>query len=411
MTELTVLSVIGTRPEAIKMAPVLRELARHHPAVRAITCLTGQHRQMIEPLLAAFEIRPDYDLQVMQEAHTLSRLTAALLEKLDPILSGTKPDWVLAQGDTTSVMAAGLAAFYHRIPFGHVEAGLRTGDKFAPFPEELNRRIADLTADAWFAPTPRARDCLLREGCDPARVHLTGNTVVDSLLWIGSRPHGWEGGPFPFLAGTDRLVLVTAHRRESFGPPLEAVWTAVRDLAIAYRDEGVRFICPVHLNPEAARPVRTLMRGLDNVLLVEPLAYGLMVQVMKRASLILTDSGGIQEEAPTFGVPVLVLRDTTERPEGVEAGLARLVGTDRNRIIAAARQLLDQPASARKAAAGNNPYGDGQAAARIVAVLRANGRSGRENPAVPSRLPQGSGSGHAGKAHEKSGLGRAPDVP
>ncbi len=318
------------------MAPVIAELAKHAGSVRSLTCVTGQHRQMLDPVLSLFGINPDYDLALMRPGQSLARLTASLFEGLDGVLRDAKPDWVLAQGDTATALVAGLVAYYHQCRFGHVEAGLRTGDKFRPFPEEMNRKLADTVADALFVPTPRARDWLLREGCDAGRIHLTGNTVIDALLEIAARPFEWEKSRLASLANGARLVLITAHRRESFGRPLWEMCEAIRELAAGYRQAGVQFVYPVHLNPRVKQPVHERLMGLENVTLVEPLDYVSMVHLMKRASVILTDSGGIQEEAPSFGVPVLILRDTTERPEGVEAGVARLVGTRRQRIVATA---------------------------------------------------------------------------
>lgn len=360
----TILSVIGTRPEAVKMAPIVQALARQPQRVLSIVCVTGQHREQLDQVLHAFDIVPDYDLNLMQPNQSLSTLTARLLEGLSAVAGEVRPDWVLAQGDTTTVMVAGLVAYYQRLRFGHVEAGLRTGDKFQPFPEEINRRMADLLADACFAPTETARAALLAEGIDPARVFVTGNTVVDALQTMAERPY--RGDALPIFEVGERVVLVTAHRRESFGAPLRSILQGVRALALRY--PTLRFVYPVHLNPNVQAPAREILSGLDNVHLLPPLEYPALVHLMQRAVIILTDSGGIQEEAPAFGVPLLVLRDKTERPEGIAAGVARLVGTDAARIEAEAARLLDDEA-ARQAMRAANPYGDGQAAARIVAHL------------------------------------------
>jgi len=365
---LTVLSIIGTRPEAIKMAPVVKELQLRPAAVHSVVCATSQHRQMLDQVLELFRIRVDHDLNLMQPNQTLSRLTGLLFEGLDRVVTEVKPDWVLAQGDTTTVMVASLVAFYHRIRFGHVEAGLRTGDLRHPFPEELNRRIADMVAEAYFAPTERARQALIGEGVSDGRIFVTGNTGIDALLDVVSRPFDWTGTPLA-LQTVNRIVLITAHRRESFGRSLEAICGAISELAARYAGDGILFVYPVHLNPNVRRPVNQMLGGLPNVLLCDPLDYSCLVHVMKRATLILTDSGGIQEEAPSFGVPVLVLRDKTERPEAVEAGMARLVGTSRHRIVTEAARLLDGARPEHLAPAIRNPYGDGQAAARIVAAL------------------------------------------
>jgi UDP-N-acetylglucosamine 2-epimerase len=331
---LTILSVFGTRPEAIKMAPVIRELARHPGEIRSVICSVGQHREMLNQVLPLFGIRLDHDLDVMQPDQSLSQLTAALFTGLVRVVVEEQPDWVLAQGDTTSVFVASMVAYYRRVRFGHVEAGLRTGDKHRPFPEEINRRIADLVSDLHFAPTERARQALLREGCREADVHVTGNTVVDALNDVVARPYDWESGPLAAIPRKEKLVLITAHRRESFGEPFRELCLAIRDLSRRFQDEDVQFVYPVHLNPNVRKPVNDILSGLGNVSLVEPLDYLSLVQLLKRSTVILTDSGGIQEEGVGLRVPVLVMRETTERPEGVEAGAARLVGTRRERIFA-----------------------------------------------------------------------------
>ncbi|MGH7140720.1 MAG: non-hydrolyzing UDP-N-acetylglucosamine 2-epimerase, partial [Pirellulales bacterium] len=288
---------------------------------------------------------------------------------LDQVVAETNPDWVLAQGDTTTVFAAAVVAFYRKVRFGHVEAGLRTGDKHRPFPEEINRRLADVVSDTYFAPTERARRTLLAEGCRAEDVYVTGNTVIDALLQIVARDYSWNDGPLAALPNDQRLVLVTAHRRDSFGAPFRDLCLAIRELSERFAGEGVHFVYPVHLNPNVRGPVRELLRGRANLTLLEPLDYFSLVHLMKRSALILTDSGGIQEEAPSLHVPVLVMRETTERPEGIEAGVARLVGTDRARIVREATRLLEDPAAHQAMAGGGSPYGDGRAAQRIVQVL------------------------------------------
>lgn len=365
-----VLCVFGTRPEAIKMAPVVRELQKRAGRIVAKVCVTAQHRTMLDQVLELFEIQPDYDLQVMQENQSLSYITAQVLRELEQVLSVEQPDWVLVQGDTTTTMAASLAAYYQRMKIGHVEAGLRTRNKFHPFPEEINRRIADVLADLCFAPTAAARQNLKSEGVPDSAIRVTGNTVIDALSWVRDRirhrPPVLPSGLLEWL-GDRRMVLVTGHRRESFGAPFEAICLALRDLAEQFAK--VRFIYPVHLNPNVQDPVRRILGGMPNVHLIDPLPYGAFVWLMERASVILTDSGGVQEEAPSLGKPVLVMRETTERPEGIEAGGVRLVKTDRQQIVKETMHLLQDPAHYEAMAAVRNPYGDGQAAGRIVEAL------------------------------------------
>jgi UDP-N-acetylglucosamine 2-epimerase (non-hydrolysing) len=366
---LTVLNVFGTRPEAIKMAPVIKELGKHRACVRSLVCSVAQHREMLDQVLKVFQIEPDYDLNLMQPDQSLSQLTANLFAGLDPVVSEVKPDWILAQGDTTTVFVAAMVAFYHGIAFGHVEAGLRTGDKLRPFPEEINRRLADLVATVYFAPTENARQALLREGCSERDIYVTGNTVVDALNDVAAREYDWQSGPLSGLPVDKRLVLITAHRRESFGDPFRELCFAIRELAHTFANDGVHFVYPVHLNPHVRQPVNDILSGLPNVSLIEPLDYLSLVHLMKQSTLILTDSGGIQEEAPSLQVPVLVMRDTTERPEGIETGVVRLVGTQRSRIATEGEKLLRDPIAHAAMATGANPYGDGKAAKRIVSVL------------------------------------------
>ncbi|MCS7011436.1 MAG: UDP-N-acetylglucosamine 2-epimerase (non-hydrolyzing) [Anaerolineales bacterium] len=365
-----VLSVFGTRPEAIKMAPVVRRLAQT-PGVESLVCVTAQHRQMLDQVLQLFEIKPDFDLNLMQPDQALAELTAAVFTHLDPVIRQTKPDWILAQGDTTTVMATSLLAYYHRVRFGHVEAGLRTGDKWQPFPEEINRRVAGVVADLHFAPTEWARQNLRRENIPDTNIRVTGNPVIDALQWVARQPYDisdLQRLGIPAEALRRRILLVTAHRRENFGRPLENICAALLDLAKSYRDD-IHLIYPVHLNPNVQEPVYRRLSGVPNITLTPPLEYLPLVQILKRATLVLTDSGGLQEEAPGLGVPVLVLRAVTERPEGVEAGTVRLVGTEQEAILAAARMLLDSEEERQKMARAVNPYGDGHAAERIVAAL------------------------------------------
>ncbi len=351
--------VVGTRPEAIKMAPVIRCL-RKEAGSETLLCATAQHREMLDQVLALFALEPDIDLDLMRPDQTPNELASRALAALDAVIARERPDWLLVQGDTTTAMCAAIAAFHRRVKVGHVEAGLRTGDFQHPFPEEMNRRVVDLISDANFAPTRRAAKALADEDVPDSKIFLTGNTVVDALQEIV----GGEGE-----TPEEDLVLITAHRRESFGPPLEGVVRAIGRLARAL--PATRFVHVIHPNPNVASVVRR-NEGLPNVTLVEPLDYLALVRLMRRARLILTDSGGIQEEAPTFHKPVLVLREKTERPEGVEAGLAELVGTDEERIFDRARTLLSDAAARRRMAGRANPYGDGRAAERIAAIL--NGR-------------------------------------
>jgi UDP-N-acetylglucosamine 2-epimerase len=369
----TVLSVIGTRPEAIKMAPVIEELRRHPQYIRSVVCSVGQHRQMLDQALQLFRIVPDYDLNLMQHNQTLSQLTASLFSSLDGVFQEAKPDWVLAQGDTTTVFVTAMTTFYYGARFGHVEAGLRTGDKRQPFPEEVNRRIADIVADVYFAPTAVARQALLDEGCPDGDIHVTGNTVIDALYDVAGREYHWESGPLARIPQDRRLVLITAHRRESFGEPFRELCLAIRDLARTFAHDDLHFVYPVHLNPNVREPVNAILSKVPNLSLIEPLDYLSLVHLMKRSVLVLTDSGGIQEEAPGLHVPVLVMRETTERPEGFATGLVRLVGTDRHRIVAAAEQILRGPGVVRSTLGAVSPYGDGRAAARIVSVLLERG--------------------------------------
>jgi UDP-N-acetylglucosamine 2-epimerase (non-hydrolysing) len=360
----TVLSVFGTRPEAIKMAPVLKALGRESE-LRSLVCVTAQHRQMLDQVLSLFGIVPDHDLDLMREGQTLTEITVGALTRLEPYLAEVKPDFLLVQGDTTTTMAASLAAFYRKIPVGHVEAGLRTHDNLYPYPEEVNRRITSVVAGRHFAPTRRARENLLREGVSEGSVVVTGNTVIDALLEVvAMTPSRLPALP---LRGK-RLVLLTAHRRENFGEPMREIFAAVGDLTKRYADVDV--VYPVHPNPHVAGPAREALGSVAGVHLIEPLEYKAFCDLMAASHLILTDSGGIQEEAPSLKKPVLVLRDETERPEAVEAGVVKLVGPHREKIVGEASRLLDDPKAYAQMATGTNPYGDGKAAERIVAMLR-----------------------------------------
>jgi UDP-N-acetylglucosamine 2-epimerase (non-hydrolysing) len=359
---LEILAVYGTRPEAIKMAPVIEALKRRPDAFSVRVCTTGQHREMLDQVQEIFGLRPDLDLNLMRHDQTLNGLAASALEAVDRVLTEARPDWLLVQGDTTTAMTAALAAFHCGVRIGHVEAGLRTGDLQRPFPEEANRRVIDLLADALFAPTERSRDTLLAEGCDERRVHVVGNTVVDALATLAPGPEAMDSDQ------PERPeVLITVHRRESFGEPLRGIFTALRRLAESFPE--VLWIYPVHRNPNVRGPAFEILGGLPNLELRDPLDYRELVALLARCRFALTDSGGIQEEAPALGKPVLVLRDTTERPEGVDAGVARLAGTDPERIFTEASRLLTDRSAYLAMARAVNPYGDGRASERIAAIL------------------------------------------
>lgn len=360
---LTILCVIGTRPEVIKMAPVILAL-KQAPWADVRVLATAQHREMLDEALSIFGISPDIDLNIMRPGQALPDLTTRLLTALDKVMADEAPGVVLAQGDTTTVLASALAAFYRRIPFCHVEAGLRTGDFDNPFPEEMNRTLAGHLARLHFAPTERARANLLKEGIPAERIFVTGNTVIDALLSVAARDTRLNMS----IPAGKRIVLLTAHRRENFGTPLEEVFGAVQ--VLAERHPELQFVYPVHPNPQVAEPARRRLGNMAGVSLCPPLDYLQLVALMKQAWLILTDSGGLQEETPALGKPVLVLRDETERPEAVEAGVAKLVGAHRDTIISAVEQLLTDSDSYRSMARGVSPYGDGQAAARIVDILQ-----------------------------------------
>jgi len=366
-----VVAVFGTRPEAVKMAPVVQALAGT-PNVDAKVVVTAQHRQMLDQVLDLFGIVPDVDLNLMRPNQSLAQLSADIFTNLDPVLADLQPDWVLVQGDTTTVMATALLCYYNRIRIGHVEAGLRTHDRWQPFPEEINRRVASVVADLHLAPTEHSRKNLLREGVEDWRVVVTGNPVIDALNEIASRPAPPEVRDLlkahNIRPGGRELVLVTAHRRENFGRPLEEICGALQRLAARYEDR-VHILYPVHLNPNVQEPVYRLLGGVANITLLPPIDYLPLVHLLGSAKIVLTDSGGIQEEATGLGVPTLVLRQTTERPEGVEAGVLKLVGTDAETILNESVRLLEDTAAYQAMAQAANPFGDGQAAGRIVKAL------------------------------------------
>ena len=366
-----VLTIFGTRPEAVKMAPVIAALKKS-AQIETRVCITAQHRQMLDQVLNLFDIRPDIDLDLMRPNQSLSELTANIFISLDPVLKREQPDWVLVQGDTTTVMATALVCYYNHIRVGHVEAGLRTHDKWQPFPEEINRRVAGVVADLHFAPTERSRQNLLNEGVPDRAILVTGNPVIDALNEIVRRPAPPETqalldqlGIYP---GGKQLILITAHRRENFGQPLEDICRALLTLAESY-PQRLELVYPVHLNPNVQDTVKKLLGHTPNITLLDPLEYLPLVHLMKNSTLVLTDSGGIQEEATSLGKPALVLRNVTERPEGVEAGVLKLVGTDPQLIVSEARCLLEDPAAYQAMANARNPFGDGHAAEHIVQAI------------------------------------------
>jgi UDP-N-acetylglucosamine 2-epimerase (non-hydrolysing) len=380
--------VMGTRPEGIKLAPVVAALARRG-VFKPIIVSTGQHREMLAQALELFELVPHFDLGVMSPGQTLYDVTCRTLERLRPILTDVVPEWIVVQGDTTTALAAALAGFYEKLPVAHVEAGLRSGQRYSPFPEEINRRMIDQLSEVLFAPTAQARELLLSEGMPRDMVHITGNTVVDALKrardLVRRDPPEIDGLDLSQLEGR-RLVLVTAHRRESFGEGMEAICRAM--LEIVRRCPDVHLVYPVHANPNVDRPVRRILSSEKRITLLNPISYRQFVCLMERAALVLTDSGGIQEEAPSLGKPVLVMREVTERPEGVAAGVARLVGTTEERIVAAAVEILTDPEAYAKMARGANPYGDGYASDRIAELLERHTRRGTPRVAVPIVRPQ-----------------------
>ncbi|WP_347291800.1 UDP-N-acetylglucosamine 2-epimerase (non-hydrolyzing) [Kluyvera georgiana] len=370
-----VLTVFGTRPEAIKMAPLVHALAKD-PHFEAKVCVTAQHREMLDQVLNLFSIVPDYDLNIMSPGQGLTEITCRILQGLKPVLESFKPDVVLVHGDTTTTAAASLAAFYQRIPVGHVEAGLRTGDLYSPWPEEANRTLTGHLAMYHFAPTENSRQNLLRENLPDKRIFVTGNTVIDALFWVRDRVlndtalRSDMAQRYPFLSNGKKTILVTGHRRESFGQGFEHICHALAKIAADNPD--VQIVYPVHLNPNVSEPVNRILGHIDSVILIEPQDYLPFVWLMNHAWLILTDSGGIQEEAPSLGKPVLVMRETTERPEAIDAGTVRLVGTDSQRIVDEVTRLLRDNEEYQRMSRAHNPYGDGRACERILAALKNN---------------------------------------
>jgi len=370
-----IMPVIGTRPEAIKLAPVIKELGRHPEEFEVVPVMTAQHRQMLDQVLKLFKITFSYDLDIMENNQTLSGLTARIIEKFDPIVRKEKPDWILIQGDTTTTFASALIGFYHKIRIGHIEAGLRTHNKYRPFPEEINRRLTGVLTDFHFAPTERTKENLIGESIPEENIFVTGNTVIDALLMTLERLKEDKcmlqhlNSQFSFLnSRSTKLILVTAHRRENHGEPLESICFALKEIVQA--NPEVRVIYPVHLNPHVQELVKRILKDNQRIHLLNPLDYESFVWLMNQSYLVLTDSGGIQEEAPSLGKPVLVLRQVTERPEAVETGTVRVVGLDRDKIIQEAQRLLDDQALYEKMSKAANPYGDGKASKRIVEILR-----------------------------------------
>ncbi|MEO0275568.1 MAG: UDP-N-acetylglucosamine 2-epimerase (non-hydrolyzing) [candidate division WOR-3 bacterium] len=364
--------IFGTRPEVIKLFPVIREL-RKYKNVSVKICATAQHREMLDQFLKFFNIEPDYDLNIMEKNQTPSYVASQVFLKLEPILRKEKPDYIVIEGDTTTVAASALCAFYNKIKVAHVEAGLRTYDKWQPFPEEINRRVVTTVADLHFAPTKRAKENLLKEGVDEKKIYVTGNPVVDSLLYIANLDFNSFDFDLKKLnlsleSDTKKLILVTAHRRENFGEPLKNICYSLKTITEIYKDK-IWIVYPVHLNPNVWESVHEILSGIENIKLIPPVDYFSLIYLLKNSYFVMTDSGGIQEEAPSFGKPVLVLRDVTERPEGIEAGVAKLVGTQKERIVNEAIKLIEDEKEYNKMAKAINPYGDGKAGERIARIL------------------------------------------
>ena len=373
MKKKKIIFIYGTRPEAIKMAPLIKEFRYYEDRFKVEICLTAQHREMLDQVNEFFDIKADYDLNLMEPNQSLSDLTARCLSGLQSVLIDSKPDLVFVQGDTTTVLAGALAAFYGKIPIAHLEAGLRSGNKYSPYPEEMNRKIASQLSDYHFAPTQAAADNLKNEGI-AKNVYLVGNTVIDALhlglSLIRSNGEDKYLRFFSFLDQSKKIILVTGHRRESFGEGFDNICLAIKEIAIQYKD--IQIVYPVHLNPNVRKPVYNLLAGLPNIFLIDPLDYPYMIWLMNKTYFVLTDSGGIQEEAPALGKPVLVMRDVTERQEGISAGTALLVGTKKETIVNRMEQLLDDKTLYNKMSKAINPYGDGTASKKIVSILMDN---------------------------------------
>lgn len=363
-----VMAICGTRPDAVKTAPVIHELRKFPDKVNLVVAVTGQHREMLHQVLDVFHIKPEYDLDIMRPKQTLAEITTRALQGLEEIILKEQPNIILAQGDTTTTFVAGLAAFYNKVAVGHIEAGLRTDNKYDPFPEEMNRRLTTVLADLHFAPTPAARKNLISEGVPAGRIHVTGNTVIDALLSVAGRPWTFDDAFLSTVGMNDRrMILVTAHRRENWGEPMSRICEAIKRIVAEFGDIEVVFA--VHRNPVVRETVYPALEGVERIHLIEPPDYVPFVHLLKRAHLVLTDSGGVQEEAPSLGKPVLVMRNTTERPEGVEAGTAKLIGTETDKIFGATAKLLSDGNAYNAMAKAVNPYGDGSASERIREAL------------------------------------------
>jgi UDP-N-acetylglucosamine 2-epimerase (non-hydrolysing) len=361
--------IFGTRPEAIKLCPLVKELKKQKDKFETIVCVTAQHREMLDQVLDVFDVKPDHDLNIMKNDQTLFDITCRCLTEIGAVIKKEKPDIVLVQGDTTTTFVTSLAAYYNKVKIGHVEAGLRTGNKYSPFPEEINRRITSVIADLHFAPTQKSKNNLLSEGVREEDIVVTGNTVIDALLWVRRKIQNErkEYKELDSIDFTQKIILVTGHRRENFGQDLINICEALKKIAAKYND--IEIVYPVHLNPNVSKPVYNLLSGIDNINLLKPLDYEPFVYLMVKSHLIISDSGGIQEEAPSLGKPVLVTRNTTERPEAIETGAVKLVGTDRNKIIEETEKLLNDPQYYHSMALLQNPYGDGHACERIINSL------------------------------------------
>ncbi len=368
--KIKVLTVLGTRPETIKLAPVINELKKHKATIISKVVLTGQHRKMVHQFLELFKINPDYDLDIMLKNQSLVDVTQRTLVRLSKVLEKEQPNLIIVQGDTTTAFISSVCAFYYKIPTGHVEAGLRTYNKYKPFPEEINRQLLSVVAELHFAPTKRAKNNLLKEGISAKKIFLTGNTVTDALYSIASRKHVFDDAQLKKIDFKNKkVILVTAHRRESFGGPFKEICQSINKIA---EFPEVEIIYPVHLNPNVQGPVNKLLSNKKNIHLLKPLEYKTFVNILKNCYMVLSDSGGVQEEAPSFGKPILVMREVTERPEGVESGVARLVGMNAQRIVKETKKLLFSQDTYKKMSSAVNPYGDGRAAARIVKAVKRN---------------------------------------